>query len=348
MVRCSDSLFAHISPNCVRVTNREPTSLSDLTPPRAPVFVQTPADVTHQGEPLLTSHTTDGYPPISHIPTIHSPSSERFSHLGGDSRIPPSTSSITSACTLPVVGDGNKTGGDPFTVPITHDLRPMHMPTAVTTPPQESCRRERATRKQSWGLDDDVGDIASGEALLVGRPGEHVGCEAMSDWNSPRSSMESGTAVSTNSLRTLCIKEAKAGGDPDPWDTGPSPGRDDQKPLAATLDGDAFLQRFQRSDTSLSAPRSEEWMFGREKADAPGLRFNGLTAGGVAAPTIGPGTFEIWRCHVAGRFCVERLELQCSSRIWRYMLCLCTFPERCADWTFLPLPFPLHGSRCLS
>jgi hypothetical protein len=79
-------------------------------------------------------------------------------------------------------------------------------------------------------------------------------------------------------------------------------GRDvDRRPSVATAGEDTFLRHLQHNDANY-ALRLEEWTFGKEKADAPGLRLSGLTAGGVVAPTIGPGTFEIWRCHVAGRF----------------------------------------------
>lgn len=92
-------------------------------------------------------------------------------------------------------------------------------------------------------------------------------------------------------------------------------GRDaDRRPSVATATGeDTFLRHLQHNDANY-ALRLEEWTFGKEKADAPGPRLSGLTAGGVSAPTIGPGTYELWRCHVVGRFNVERLALQCSSQ----------------------------------
>lgn len=87
-------------------------------------------------------------------------------------------------------------------------------------------------------------------------------------------------------------------------------GRDnDRRPSVATAGEDTFLRHLQHNDANY-ALRLEEWTFGKEKADAPGPRLSGLTAGGVVAPTIGPGTFELWRCHMAGRFHVERLALQ--------------------------------------
>lgn len=251
--------------------------------------------------------TREGHPPISRIPTTHSPDSDRPSRLGGESHTPPSTPLTTFACTLPAVGDSDEAGGDSFTGPISHNPRSVRVLMAVPAVPRENCRREVTTKKPSWR------DIASGRTLLVGRLGEHVGSEAMNNWNSLRSSMESGTAVSTNSLRTLCVKEAEDNPDPydklglayipkddrhrcswasnSPWYSGPPPGQEGQK------------------------LRSEEWMFRTEKADAPGPRLSGLTAGGVAAPTIGPGLSEIWRCRAAGRFIVESSEFQCSSRI---------------------------------
>ena len=95
-------------------------------------------------------------------------------------------------------------------------------------------------------------------------------------------------------------------------------GRDtDRRPSVATTTGeDTFLRHLQHNDANY-ALRLEEWTFGKEKADAPGPRLSGLTAGGVPAPTIGPGTYELWRCHIVGRFNVERLALQCLSQFLR-------------------------------
>ncbi|KAF9644782.1 hypothetical protein BDM02DRAFT_3131532 [Thelephora ganbajun] len=88
-------------------------------------------------------------------------------------------------------------------------------------------------------------------------------------------------------------------------------GRDvDRRPSVATATGeDTFLRHLQHNDANY-ALRLEEWTFGKEKADATGPRLSGLTAGGITAPTIGPGTYELWKCHVVGRFNVERLALQ--------------------------------------
>lgn len=88
-------------------------------------------------------------------------------------------------------------------------------------------------------------------------------------------------------------------------------GRDERRPSVATAGEDTFLRHLQHNDTNY-ALRLEEWSFGREKADAPGPRVSGLAAGGVVAPTIGPGTYEIWRCHMTGRFNLERSALQSS------------------------------------
>lgn len=85
----------------------------------------------------------------------------------------------------------------------------------------------------------------------------------------------------------------------------------ERRPSVATAGEDTFLRHLQHNDANY-ALRLEEWTFGKEKADAPGPRLSGLTAGGVYAPTIGPGTFEIWRCQLAGRFNVERMALPCS------------------------------------
>jgi len=90
-------------------------------------------------------------------------------------------------------------------------------------------------------------------------------------------------------------------------------GRDpDRRPSVATATGeDTFLRHLQHNDANY-ALRLEEWMFAKEKADAAGPRLSGLAEGGVPTTTIGPGTHEIWRCHVAGRFKVQRVALQCS------------------------------------
>ena len=85
----------------------------------------------------------------------------------------------------------------------------------------------------------------------------------------------------------------------------------DRRPSVVTTIGeDTFLKHLQHNDANY-ALRLEEWTFGKEKADASGPRLSGLTAGGVPATTIGPGTYEIWRCHVVGRFNVERQALHC-------------------------------------
>jgi len=111
-------------------------------------------------------------------------------------------------------------------------------------------------------------------------------------------------------------------------------GRDaDRRPSVATATGeDTFLRHLQHNDANY-ALRLEEWTFGREKADATGPRLSGLTAGGVPAATIGPGTYEIWRCHVVGRFNIERHAFQCSYSflVLRYFCFPSLLSERCAD-----------------
>ena len=93
-------------------------------------------------------------------------------------------------------------------------------------------------------------------------------------------------------------------------------GRDgDRRPSVATAGEDTFLRHLQHNDANY-ALRLEEWTFRKEKADAAGPRFSGLTSGGIPATTIGPGTYEIWRCHAVGRFNVERQALLCSYPSW--------------------------------
>ena len=109
-------------------------------------------------------------------------------------------------------------------------------------------------------------------------------------------------------------------------------GRDgDRRPSVATATGeDTFFRHLQRND-ALYALRLEEWTFGKEKADAAGPRLSGLATGGITATTIGPGTHELWRCHVVGRFNIERQAIHCSYLPWCSVAFLSPFLERCAD-----------------
>jgi hypothetical protein len=52
--------------------------------------------------------------------------------------------------------------------------------------------------------------------------------------------------------------------------------------VATATGEDTFFRHLQHNDANY-ALRLEEWTFGKEKADAPGPRLSGLTAGGVAA-----------------------------------------------------------------
>ena len=106
----------------------------------------------------------------------------------------------------------------------------------------------------------------------------------------------------------------------------------DRRPSVATAE-DTFLWHLQRNDADYTL-RVEEWTFGKEKANASGPGLSGLTAGDVAAPTIGPGMSEFWRCHVAGRFSVERLAVQCSSR---FLLRIVSVSNRCS-WNAVLTP----------
>ena len=111
----------------------------------------------------------------------------------------------------------------------------------------------------------------------------------------------------------------------------------DRRPSVATATGeDTFFRHLQRND-ALYALRLEEWTFGKEKADAAGPRLSGLAAGGITAITIGPGTHEIWRCHVVGRFNVERQAIHCSYSSWCSVAFPSSFLERHADYWFLSL-----------
>jgi len=106
----------------------------------------------------------------------------------------------------------------------------------------------------------------------------------------------------------------------------------DRRPSVATATGeDTFFRHLQRND-ALYALRLEEWTFGKERADAAGPRLSGLAPGGITAPTIGPGTHELWRCHVVGRFNVERQAIFCS---YSHLAFSSLFLERRADHQFL-------------
>jgi len=109
-------------------------------------------------------------------------------------------------------------------------------------------------------------------------------------------------------------------------------GRDADRPSSVATAEDTFLRDPQHNDANYTL-RVEEWTFGKEKADGSGSRLSGLTAGGVA-PTIGPGTYELWRCHVVGRFNVERLAVHCSSR---FLLRVISVSNRCS-WNVVLTP----------
>jgi len=161
-----------------------------------------------------------------------------------------------------------------------------------------SFQREIDSRSTpTWQAEEDESDAYTGLnlAYILGSDGS----------DGPRSSWSSETFVQS--------RQSIAQGTSGFAGFGFSLKRDaDRRPSVATTE-DTFLWHLQRNDTSYTL-RVEEWTFGKEKADASGPRLSGLTAEGVAAPTIGPGSYELWRCHVAGRFSVERLALQCSSR----------------------------------
>ena len=110
-------------------------------------------------------------------------------------------------------------------------------------------------------------------------------------------------------------------------------GRDADRPSSVATAEDTFLRDPQHNDANYTL-RVEEWTFGREKADGSGPGLSGLTAGDVAAPTVGSGSSELWRCHVAGRFSVERFALLCSSQFW---LCVVSVSNRCS-WNIVLTP----------
>ena len=236
------------------------------------------------------------------------------------------------------------------------NLRRGSIPMVIPETPRQSDRvgiiagdEIQAMRKMSRSLDDEISILGLVEPLIAQQPGGTARSEPLSkaDWSSFQQQIDSRP---TPTQQTEGEDESNAytglnlayilgsGGSSGPrssWSAESfvqrrpsvvqntsgfasfalSFGREaDRRPSVATAE-DTFLWHLQRNDANY-ALRLEEWTFGKEKADAPGPRLSGLTTGGVAAPTIGPGTYELWRCHVVGRFNIERLALQCSSQFW--------------------------------
>lgn len=89
---------------------------------------------------------------------------------------------------------------------------------------------------------------------------------------------------------------------------------DSRRPSAATIGEDTFFKHVRTNDANY-ASRLDEWTFGKEKADGPGLNLAKSPSGhkhSAHMNTIAPGMHEIWRCQVVGRFTVERITLQCT------------------------------------
>jgi len=280
--------------------------------------------------------------------------SEQSSYLDEEPLDHLSTSPITFAHTPPGVGDHDEGKRNSFVVPIGHDLviRRGSIPMAIPETPRQSIQAGmitgdeiQAMRKMSRSLDDEISILGLVEPP-TNQPGGSARSEPLSkaDWSSFQQQIdakstptwqaeedESGAYTGLN--LAYILGSGGSGGPRSSWSTesfvqrrqsiaqqnsgfaafGLSFGRDaDRRPSVATAE-DTFLWHLQRNDANY-ALRLEEWTFGKEKADASGPRLSGLTAGGVAAPTIGPGTYELWRCHVVGRFNVERLALPCSSQ----------------------------------
>ena len=280
--------------------------------------------------------------------------SEQSSYLDEEPLDHLSTSPITFAHTPPGVGDHDEGKRNSFVVPIGHDLviRRGSIPMAIPETPRQSIQAGmitgdeiQAMRKMSRSLDDEISILGLVEPS-TNQPGGSARSEPLSkaDWSSFQQQIdakptptwqaeedESGAYTGLN--LAYILGSGGSGGPRSSWSTesfvqrrqsiaqhssgfaafGLSFGRDaDRRPSVATAE-DTFLWHLQRNDANY-ALRLEEWTFGKEKADASGPRLSGLTAGGVAAPTIGPGTYELWRCHVVGRFNVERLALPCSSQ----------------------------------
>jgi hypothetical protein len=89
---------------------------------------------------------------------------------------------------------------------------------------------------------------------------------------------------------------------------------DGRRPSAATIGEDTFLKHIEVNDAYYKT-RLKDWTFGREKADGPGpsaVHAIGGPRDATQSGTIVPGSHEIWRCQVVGRFAVERLTLPCK------------------------------------
>jgi hypothetical protein len=234
------------------------------------------------------------------------------------------------------------------------NLRRGSIPMVIPETPRQSNRAGmitgdeiQAMRKMSRSLDDEISILGLAEPPITQQPGGSARSEPLSkaDWSSFQQEIDARTSPTrqpegedeSNAYTGLNLAyifgSGESSGPRTSWssesfvqrrqsvaqNTGGFPGftisfsRDaDRRPSVATAE-DTFLWHLQRNDANY-ALRLEKWTFGKEKADAPGPRMSGLTAGGVVAPTIGPGTYELWRCHMVGRFNVERLALQCSSQ----------------------------------
>lgn len=236
------------------------------------------------------------------------------------------------------------------------NLRRGSIPMAIPETPRQSIQEGmitadeiQAMRKMSRSLDDEISILGLVGSSIAQQPGGSARSEPLSkaDWSSFQQEIDARATPTqqaegedeSNAYTGLnlayILGSGGSGGPRASWSSesfvqrrasiaqntsgfsgfGLSFSREaDRRPSVATAE-DTFLWHLQRNDANY-ALRLEKWTFGKEKADASGPRLSGLTAGGVAAPTIGPGTYELWRCHVVGRFNVERLALQCSSQFW--------------------------------
>ena len=158
-------------------------------------------------------------------------------------------------------------------------------------------RRIDAGSTHTWQAEEDEPDAYTGLNLeyILGSGGS----------GGPRPSLSSESLVQPQQSTAQDTSRFAGFGFPFKRDAG-------RRPSIATAE-DTFLWHLQRNDENYTL-RVEQWTFGKEKADGSGPRLSGLTAGDAAAPTIGPGMYESWGCHMAGRFGVERLAVQCSSR----------------------------------
>jgi hypothetical protein len=220
---------------------------------------------------------------------------------------------------------------------------PMDIPTPVAW--TDSDGSIRAGRKMSRSVDDDIRMSTSGIGGTMGiaGPGPNAYSEPRTkgEWSNfeqqrkPSISHEQENVYGGLDLAYILGSNPSAAVPRQSWSSGgsfvqhqpqihsqhhafplwfKSGGSDGRRPSAVTIGEDTFLKHIEVNDAYYKT-RLKDWTFGKERADGPGPGV-AHASGGVKDPafldTIGPGTHEIWRCQVVGRFSVERLTLPCE------------------------------------